>query len=206
MGLVSTMAALVLGLLVSSAKSFYDTQSAEVTQMSANVVLLDRILAHYGPEAKEVRDLLRSALAESIDRMWPQERAPSKLGAPSTRADTLIDKIQALSPKDDTQRLLRAQALSTAADLMKTRWLMYEQGTGSVSVPMLVILVFWLVAIFISFGLFAPRNATVITAMFVAGGAVSGAIFLILEMYAPFGGLIEISSAPLRAALTHLGQ
>jgi hypothetical protein len=71
---------------------------------------------------------------------------------------------------------------------------------------MLVILTFWLAAIFISFGLFAPRNATVITALFVAGGAVSGAIFLILEMYAPFGGLIKLSSAPLRTALTHLGQ
>ena len=206
MGLVSTMAALVLGLLVSSAKSFYDAQSSELTQMSATVVLLDRLLAHYGPETKEVRGLLHGALAESIDRIWPQERTTSKLGEPSTGPDTLIDRIQALSPKDDTQRLLRAQALSTAADLMRTRWLMYEQGTSSVSVPMLVILVFWLVAIFISFGLFAPRNATVITSIFVAAGAVSGAIFLILEMYAPFGGVIEISSAPLRAALTNIGQ
>jgi len=93
-----------------------------------------------------------------------------------------------------------------AVDLLQTRWLMYEQGASSVSVPMLAILVFWLDVIFISFGLFAPRNATVITALFVAGLAVSGAIFLILEMYAPFGGLIRLSSAPLRAALTHLSQ
>src|SRR5882672_7022319 len=182
MGPVSTMAALVLGLLVSSAKSFYDAQSSELTQMSARVVLLDRLFAHYGTETKEVRDLLRGTFAESIDRIWPQEGTLSTLGVPSTGSEALIDKIQALSPKDDRQRLLRAQALSTATDLMQTRWLMYEQGISSVSVPMLVIVVFWLVAIFISFGLFAPRNATVITALFVAGGAVSGAIFLILEM------------------------
>src|SRR5258706_2839022 len=59
MGLVGTMAALVLGLLVASAKGSYDAQSSELTQMSANIVLLDRILAHYGPEAKQTRDMLR---------------------------------------------------------------------------------------------------------------------------------------------------
>jgi hypothetical protein len=206
MGLVTTMAALVLGLLVSSAKSFYDAQSNELTQMSARVILLDRILAHYGTETKEVRDLLRRAIADSIDRVWPEERTPSKPGVPSTAPEALLDKIQELSPKDEKQRALQSQALSAAAGLIQTRWLMYEQETNSISVPMLVTLIFWLAAIFTSFGLFAPRNATVITALFVAGGAASGAIFLILEMYAPFGGLIKLSSAPLRTALTQLGK
>ena len=124
----------------------------------------------------------------------------------STGAEALVVKIQALSPKDDRQRSIQAQALSIVMGLAQTRWLMYEQEANSVSKPMLVILVFWLAAIFVSFGLFAPRNATVITALFVAGLSVSGAIFLILELYAPFGGLIEISSGPLRATLTRLGQ
>jgi hypothetical protein len=206
MGLVSTMAALVLGLLVSSAKSYYDAQSTELTQMSAKVILLDRLLAHYGPETKEVRDLLRSALADSIDTIWPQERQASRLGSPSSNTEALLTKIQALSPQDDRQRSIQAQALNAAIGLTQTRWLMYEQEANSVSEPMLVILVFWLTAIFISFGLFAPRNATVITALLVAGLSVSGAIFLILEMYSPFGGLIEISSTPLRVTLTQLGQ
>ena len=206
MGLVSTMAALVLGLLVSSAKSYYDAQSTELTQMSAKVILLDRLLAHYGPETKEVRDRLRNALAESIDTIWPQERKASRLGSPSSNSEALMAKIQALSPQDDRQRSIQAQALNAAIGLTQTRWLMYEQEANSVSEPMLVILVFWLSAIFMSFGLFAPRNATVITALLVAGLSVSGAIFLILEMYSPFGGLIEISSAPLRVTLTQLGQ
>src|SRR5439155_2980559 len=207
MGLVSTMAALVLGLLVSSAKSFYDAQSTELTQVSAKVILLDRLLAHYGPETKEARDLLRRTVADGIDKVWPQERAqPSRLGAPPASHEDLIAKIQALSPKDDRQRSIQIQALSTVMDLTQTRWLMYEQEASSVSKPILVILIFWLTAIFISFGLFAPPNATVMTALFVAGLAVSGAIFLILEMYAPFGGLIEISSAPLRATVTQLGH
>ena len=208
MGLVATMAALVLGLLVSSAKSFYDAQSAALTQMSARVILLDRLLANYGPETKEVRDQMRGEVVEGIDMIWPQESAkPSRLGAPSTTGpQAVIGKIRALSPKDDEQRSIQAQALSTVMGLSQTRWLMYEQEANSVSNPMVVILVFWLTAIFVSFGLFAPRNATVITALFVAGLSVSGAIFLILEMYTPFGGLIQISSAPLRATLAQLGQ
>jgi hypothetical protein len=207
MGLVATMAALVLGLLVSSAKSFYDAQNNELTQVSAKAILLDRMLAHYGPEAVEVRDQLRDYVADSIDKVWPRKHAQSAgLIAPITGPEVLMGKIQALSPKDDRQRSLQAQALSTGIGLMQIRWLMYEQVAESVSGPMLAILVFWLAAIFISFGLFAPRNATVITALFVAGLSVSGAIFLIFEMYTPFGGVIRISSAPLRATLSQLGQ
>jgi hypothetical protein len=207
MGLVSTMAALVLGLLVSSAKGFYDAQNTELTQMSAKVILLDRLLAHYGPETNQVRYQLRGCVADSIDRIWPAEHAPSAImTAPLTGPEVLVGEIQALSPKDDRQRMVQTQALTTAMGLIQTRWLMYEQGADTVSGPMLTILVFWLAAIFISFGLFAPRNATVITALFVAGLSVSGAIFLILEMYTPFGGLIKLSSAPLRATLTQLGQ
>jgi hypothetical protein len=207
MGLVSTMAALVLGLLVSSAKGFYDAQNAELTQMSAKVILLDRLLAHYGLETTQVRDQLRDYVADSIDTVWPRGHTQSaRLTAPTNGPEVLIGRIQALPPKDDRQRSLQAQALSTAIGLIQTRWLMYEQGADSVSGPMLAILVFWLAAIFISFGLFAPRNATVITALVVAGLSVSGAIFLIFEMYTPFGGLIKISSAPLRATLAQLGQ
>ncbi|HXX27608.1 MAG TPA: hypothetical protein VEI99_04040 [Terriglobales bacterium] len=203
MGLVSTMSALVLGLLVSSAKSFYDTQSAELNQMSGDVVSLDRVLAHYGPEAKEGREALRGSVVRQLEQIWPQKNTQSV--APGT-SETLIDKIQGLSPKDDKQRSLQAQAMSMAISLGRMRWLMYEQGNASVSKPMLTIMVFWLAVVFLSFGLFAPHNTTTIASLFAAGLSVSGAIFLILEMYAPFAGLIQISSAPLRSALEHLGQ
>jgi len=207
MGLVATMAALVLGLLVSSAKGSYDSQSAEVTEMSAKIVFLDRVLAHYGAETKAAREALRGTVLGGIDRIWVRERRQaSYVLPPSVGAESLIDQIQALSPKDDAQRSLQAQALNMALGLGQTRWLISEQQAASVSKPLLVVLVFWLTAIFISFGLFAPRNATVIAALCISGLSVSAAIFLILEMYTPFRGLIEISSAPLRFALAHLGQ
>jgi len=205
-GLVGTMAALVLGLLVASAKGSYDNQSAELTQMSANIALLDRGLALYGPETKETRALLRGAVVRILDQMWSKDGASSSPMAAPSGGEILYEKIQGLSPKNDTQRSIQSQALSIAVDIGKTRWLMYAQQATSVSMPLLVVLVLWLTVIFISFGLFAPFNGTVVSSLLVSALAVSGAIFLILEMYSPYSGLIQISSAPLRAALAHLGQ
>ena len=206
MGLVGTMAALVLGLLVASAKGSYDTQSAEVTQLAANVALLDRVLAHYGPEAKKARDLLRGSVSRVLDQIWSKHSAGPVPLAPSAGGELLLDKIQGLAPTNDAQRLLKGQALSIAMDLARTRWLMYAQEATSISTPLLVVLVLWLTVIFVSFGLFAPFNATVVVSLLVAALSVSSAIFLILEMYTPYTGTIQISSAPLRAALAHLGQ
>lgn len=207
MGLVATMAALVLGLLNASAKSSYDTLNSELTDMSSKLVLLDRVLAHYGPESKGARDQLRNSVVRALDQMWSKERTGlSQLEPSSTASEVLYDKIQALSPKDDAQRSIQSQALSIVIGLGQTRWLMYEQRSNSVSVPLLIVLVFWLTALFISFGLFAPRNATVVATLLVSALSVSAAIFLILEMYTPYAGLIRISDIPLRTALSHLGQ
>ena len=205
MGLVGTMAALVLGLLVASAKGYYDAQSAELTQMSANIGTLDRALALYGPETKEIRTMLRGAVVRILDQMWSKDGA-SPAAPIAAGGEILYEKIQGLSPKNDTQRLLQGQALSIAVDIGKMRYLMYAQQATSVSMPLLVVLVLWLTVIFISFGLFAPFNATVVSSLFVSALSVSGAIFLILEMYTPYSGVIAVSSAPLRAALAQLGQ
>ena len=204
MGLVGTMSALVLGLLVASAKSSYDTQSAELTQLSANIVLLDRGLALYGPETKETRALLRDVVVRFHDQMWSTDAA-SRLVPPSG-GEILYEKLQGLSPKNDTQRSLQSQALSLVVDMGKTRLLMYEQATGAVSLPLLVVLVLWLSVIFISFGLYAPFNATAVSSLFLAALSVSGAIFLILEMYTPYMGLVQISDVPMRAVLANLGR
>jgi hypothetical protein len=204
MGLVATMAALVLGLLVASAKGSYDAQSAELTRMSANIALLDRVLAGYGQETKEARELLRGAAARILDQMWSEDGTSE--APPSAGGEILYDKVAGLSPKNDTERSLQGHALSITMDVGKARWLMYAQAAASVSMPLLVVLVVWLTVIFISFGLFAPFNATVVSSLLISALSVSGAIFLILEMYGPYAGVIQISSAPLRAALAHLGQ
>jgi hypothetical protein len=206
MALVSTMAAIVLGLLISSAKSFYDAQGAELTEMSAKFALLDRVLAHYGEETGEIRGLLHSSVASTLDSLWPQGQGPTRMGAPTGGAEILFDKMQELSPKDDKQRLLQAQAVTLMLDLGRMRWLQFAQGTAAVSMPLLVVLVFWLTTLFIGFGIFAPANATVVASLFVSSLSVSAAILLIQELYTPYSGLIRVSSAPLRAALSQLGR
>jgi len=125
---------------------------------------------------------------------------------PAAGGEILYEKIQGLSPQNDAQRSLQGQALSIAVDLAKTRWLMYAQAMSSVSLPLLIILVLWLTAIFISFGLFAPFNGTAVSSLFVAALSVSCAIFLILEMCTPYTGFVQISSEPLGAALAQLGH
>src|ERR1022692_4809473 len=69
-GLIGTIAALVLGLLIASANSTFEAQSGQVKQLTANIVLLDRTLAQYGPETDSVRNLLRRAVATLADRIW----------------------------------------------------------------------------------------------------------------------------------------
>ena len=207
MALVSTMSALVLGSLIASAKSSYDTQKNELTDMSSKVILLDRVLAHYGPEAKEARDELRNSVVGAIAQMWPNGGTGLSQTAPvSASSEVLYDKVLTLAPKNDAQHATQAQALNLVIGLGQTRWLMYEQRAISGSVPLLMVLIFWLTALFISFGLFAPANGTVVTALLVSALSVSAAVLLILELYSPYGGVIRISSAPLRAALTQLGN
>jgi hypothetical protein len=207
MGLIATMSALVLALLTNSAKSSYDAQRNEVTQAAANIILVDRVLAHYGPETKEARDLLKLSVAAMIDRIWPDDSvAEAKLGPTTARGELFFDKIQELTPKTDVQRSLQAQALKTSIDVGQARLLLFEQSGRSIPMPFLVLLIFWVTVIFLSFGLFAPRNATVVVTLFLCALSVSGAIFLIMELDRPFGGLIQVSSAPLRNALAIIGR
>jgi hypothetical protein len=201
MGLIGTISALVLGLLVASAKSSYDTQKEEVTSLAAHVGLLDRMLAHYGPEAEPARAQLRGVVSRAIVEMW---RGSGE--APEDRADVLFDSVASLQSKTESQRALQAQASTLMIELGRTRWLLVAQSGSSISTPLLVVVVFWLSISFVSFGLFAHRNATVTAALFIAALSVAGAVFLILEMDRPFEGLIQISDAPLRQTLSHLGR
>jgi hypothetical protein len=207
MGLVATMAALVLGLLVASAKGSYDTQKAEVIQMAGKVVFLDRTLAHYGPEAAGARAVLRRAIEVAITRIWPENKGQQTQLAPTAAGgEALFDVLQNLAPQNDAQRSLKAQALALASDLGQMRWLLFEQAGTSISTPLLVIVVFWLAILFFSFGLFGPSNSTAVAALLVAALSVSGAIFLVLELDQPFSGMIRISSQPMLSALSQLGR
>jgi hypothetical protein len=207
MGLVATMAALVLGLLVSSVKGSYDVQRTEVIQMAAKVEFLDRVLTAYGPEAAGVRAQLRDMVDQSIQEMWPGVmRQPADRNPNIQRGNLVYAALQHLSPQGDAQVALKSQATTQVVDLAQVRLLLAAQSVPSVSQTMLIIVVSWLVVIFVGFSVIAPRNATAILALMLSALAVSGAIFLILELDEPFGGLIGISSEPVVNALHQIGK
>lgn len=204
MGLVATMSALLLGLLISSAKDSYDTMRSEVIQMSAKVTLLDRGLLLYGGEAAPLRSQFHAAVQEAVRQMW----APGGgTAAPDTRAgDALYVAIQTLNPQSDTQRILKDHAAGLAVEIAHLRTLLHAQSIASISRPLLVVVVCWLMIIFFSFTLFAPPNGTATMALLVSALSVAGAIFLILEMDQPFTGLIQISSEPMAHALRQISK
>src|SRR6201981_3428310 len=181
--LIATMAALVLGLLIASAKSAYDTRSNQLVQPSADIILFDRALARYGPETKEARSLLQRSVAATVERFWPEDGGKQgiTLDPEGSAAEAMYDRVDELTPQNETQRALRSQALSLAVNVGQTRLLLLEHMGSSIPLPFLVILVFWLCIIFASFGLFAPRNATVIAVLGVCALSVAAAIFLIIH-------------------------
>jgi hypothetical protein len=202
MGLVGTMTALVLGLLVSSAKSSYDTTRGEVLQMAAKVALIDRVFAVYGAEAAPARAQFRNVIQMAIQQIWPEGRdRPANLAPNLQAGNALFFAIEELAPKDEAQRTLKAQAMSMAMDLAQLRTLLLAQSTPSISKPMLVVVILWLVVLFLSFGLLSPSNGTANLALVISAVSVAGAVFLILELDRPFSGLVRISSEPMVNAL-----
>jgi hypothetical protein len=210
-GLIATMTALVLGLVTASAKTSFDAVNAAVRQTSTSILTLDRVLARYGPETGEIRKTLQQLLTARIEAVWPESSSgpvnlePAKVGRGLT-AEDMAEAIRDLEPRNDSQRALRSRALELIESVLHARWFVFVGGENSVPGPFLAVLLFWLTITFTSFGLFAPRNATVLAVLFVCAASVSSALFLVLELDGPFGGLIKASAEPLRFALAHMNQ
>jgi len=205
--LISTMAAIILGMLVSSAKGSYDARKNEVAEMSSEILIIDRLMARYGEETGEIRAQFRQVVEDGIERIWPKDAAQRGQLRPEGNADILVDKLDHLTPKNDFQAATKAQVMPQILSLRQTQWLMFlKTQQSSIPKPLLIILVVWLAGIFLSFGLFAPPNPTVFVTLGLSALAVSAAIFLILEMYTPFSGILRISPAPVMEALRQMGR
>jgi hypothetical protein len=180
-----------------------------VVQSSAKIIFLDRTLARYGAEAKPAREQMKRSIAAGIETVWPTDST----GVPALTAferangmELVQDRLRELTPQSDAQRQILAQAQQIVGDLTQTRWLLLEEAQTELPRALLLILVFWLALLFVSFGLFAPPHPTALTVLGVGACAVSAAIFLVLELNRPLDGMIKISSTPLLSALQHLGQ
>jgi hypothetical protein len=210
-GLVATMTALVLGLVTASAKSSFDSVDTAVKQSATQILALDRALTRYGPETGEIREGLKHAVGTWMDMIWPQGSSKPvnldlMLSGAASRGEGLADAIRSLKPRDDSHRALQSRALDLIETIMQTRWLVLAGTESSVPLPFIVVLLFWLTIIFVSFGVFAQPNAMVLAALFVCALSIGGALFLVLEMDSPFDGLIKVSADPLRYAYKYLNQ
>ena len=206
-GLIGTLTALVLGLLIASAKSSFDQKTGQVKQMTATIILLDDLLAQYGSEAASVRSLLRQSIPPLANRIWHEEELPAgRLVHFESSAESLAfeSELERLSPSNDAQRSLQSRAIAAFTEGAQIRLLLFAQTGGSIPTPFLIILVFWLSAIFVSFTLFARANLVVMASLLVCALSFACAIFLVLELDNPFTGLMGISSATLRSALLPL--
>jgi len=203
MGVVGTLTALVLGLLIATASGTFNTRNGEITVIAAKVIQLDRLLRRYGPEADAIRDLLRRYTAMRFQDLFPQGSAKSVLQNPRTITmfEELEDRLAAMEARSGNQRWLQSQAQALTADLTEVRWLLVEQDVLGIPVPVLLVVVFWLCLLFMSFGLFAPSNATVTVVLFLCALAVAGAIQTILDLSRPFEGVVRVSGRPMRHAL-----
>jgi hypothetical protein len=206
---VATLSALVVGLLISSAKTSFDSKDRQVKQAAAHIIQLDRTMKQYGPETAPARERLRQIVSRVLAAVWPdQDQGPIDMekiltGQGTTDIQTALLK---LTPENDAQRWLQQTALQLCNQIEQVRLNVIEQQESGIRWPFVVILVFWFVIIFFSFGLFAPRNRMVAGMLGVCALSVAGALYLIVQMDRPFSGLIEISGKPLQIALDQIGK
>lgn len=209
MGLIGTLSALLLAMVTSSAKETFDFEGNQLRQTAVNIMMLDRVLADYGPETADIREALRLGLERRVAMTWsvkhsepPVLLSPKAAGSPFQ----LLRRVRQLAPQTDLQRDLKTQALQLIGEVLRARWMLVEETTTTIPVPFLVVVVCWLALIFASFGLFAPTNATATAALLICALSVAGSVFLILELNTPFRGLMKVSAAPMRYALSQLGN
>lgn len=195
---VGTLSALALGFLIASAKTTFDLAEAELRTSVAQVVLLDRVMAHYGAETAGARQ----ALAQLVEARLQQSGGEIATAG----IEPVQDELRSLIPEVEAKRLLQSRALEVSGKIAEAHWLLVEQEGEEPPWAFLAILVFWLALLFFTFGLLSPRNATVVSILLVCALSVAGAVFLIIDMAHPYLGLIRVSDAPLRMALENLGR
>jgi hypothetical protein len=208
-GLIATLAALVLGLLISSAKSTFDAVAQDFERNAVNILKLDRTLAEYGPEAAGLRVSLKQSYGAWIDLIGSDDpTARLSLDSPKIlgHINDFQHELALLHPTTDEQRQLLSKAQDIFQDVFAARWLALLQKQGGIPMTLLVVLTAWLCVIFGTFGLFAPSNGTVMFFFLLCALSAAGAIFVITEMDTPLDGVIRVSVTPLREALSQLGR
>jgi len=201
------MSSLVLGLMINSARNTFESIDRNVHTFSTDLILLDRTLRLYGPEAGSARELLTAYVQRVVDT---SANDGSTTVVPNKLSELLLnqvgDRLEALTPADAKRSAVQQSAMQQLQKVIEMRWVLAEQSEGVLPTPLICLLVAWLTLIFASFGFRAPRNATIIGTVLVSAALVAAAVYLIVDMDTPFTGPIQISPAPLQRALAELTQ
>lgn len=198
---VGTMTALVIGFLISNANTAFNARNATVSLLSSNISQLDTLLRRYGPETESIRENLQQFAAMKFEDLFADDPAGKhKVDNPVTAKvfDNVEDRIVALKPADDRQKWLSGEALRLAAGVRAARSQLVQQNVNSLPLPFVGVVVLWLIVVFGSFGVFAPRNATTVVALFFSVLAVSMAFKLVLDLDNPFDRGIRLTPPPIR--------
>jgi hypothetical protein len=200
---VATVSALVLGLLISNANASFTRLGGQVTALSAEILRLDHILRRYGADAEPARNVLLQYAEHKAADLFPDHPADVRLGNPSTYEllQRLEDMLLDLKPTNPRDQWWLTQAMTLAATIGNTRWLLAQQIGQGTPKAFVALLVFWLALLFASFGLFAPPNMTSAVTLTLCALAVAGAVAMFLELEQGFGGLVRISPEPMRQAV-----
>jgi CDP-diglyceride synthetase len=208
MAVVGTLTALVLGLLLSIANTRFGTEQQQLISVSTDLLRIDQLLRGYGPEADQARAVLRQYAASKLADIFPADGGPPHTENDAT-ANLLVETgrmVLELTPANAHQRWIQGQVVGAVDNIAQTRWQVAEESRVTVPTALLVLLVFWLVLLFGSYGLFAPRHATTIVVLFLSAAAASGAILIIIDLEQPSRGLIHLSSDPLQHAIAVLNR
>lgn len=197
------MTSLVLGLMISSAKGRFDAINRDVHTYATDLILLDRMLVLYGPEAAETRGKLRLYAERAANGQWTTNGELSDKTSEGLLNEVGV-AIRALAPSSAPQLPVWNDIREQYRKVLALRWSLVEQAEGSIPRPLVLMLIAWLVLIFATFGFRAPRNAIIVITFVAAAALIGGAIYLIVDMDEPFEGPIQISSAPLQRALTEM--
>ena len=217
-GMLVTFAALVLGLITASVKSAYDDAIHYRQEYALQLTQLDRCLRNYGAGADAARAYIRSYTAAAIASIWPSEPPPVGVHYPDTsgmhnliitgEVPAITDlmnhaglEISRFSPTDATQVRIAENCRQDYRDVVRARLIVQETKNARLSAPFYQILVFWLMIIFASFGLVAPRHSLSMISIALCAVSLSTAIFVIFGLSRPYDGLFAVSSTPMRAAL-----
>ena len=221
MSMMVTFAALVLGLLTSTAKSDFDDKVRNLDTFGISLIELNQRLREYGPATDQVRLTLRRYTAAAIADTWRTEPHPAgdyprpgpggatrrlesaQLGAMLLDVD---EQIAVMAPTTPLQRQLAPVLVSQMATVLQRRWDLVAGSNGTLSWPIMAVLLVWLALVFFLFGLSTKPSRVTVLVLALASLSVSADAYLIVDLDTPVSGPVSLPSDPMRDALAHMDE